>query len=217
MTSDSASHYTPLVESDADRVRGGTSHMLRKILFTSLLVTLLAAGTASAQYSVVVTPGEVTPGSTISVVGDGCAPGSEVSITIEAAEGGEAIELASVTAGDDGTYDVDAQIPADLEPGSYTVTVTCGDQVFSETITVVEATPPTTDDTTTTTGGTTTPGGSTGGQTPGGSTGGQAPGGVAGPLPRTGSNLNGFGLVGAGLLTAGGLLLIATRRRREAI
>lgn len=192
--------------------------MLRKILFTSLLVTVLAAGTASAQYSFVVTPSEVTPGSTISIVGDGCASGAEVSITIAPAAGGDPVELAAVSAGEDGTVDVDAQIPADLEPGSYTVTMTCGDQVLSQNITVVEATTPTTPgDTTTTTTGGTTPDGPGTGQAPDGSTGGKAPAGVAGPLPRTGSNLNGFGLVGAGLLTIGGLLLIATRHRREAI
>ncbi|MBX3285534.1 MAG: LPXTG cell wall anchor domain-containing protein [Actinobacteria bacterium] len=34
-------------------------------------------------------------------------------------------------------------------------------------------------------------------------------------LPRTGSNLNGVGLVGAGLLTVGGLLVLSTRKRRR--
>ena len=36
-----------------------------------------------------------------------------------------------------------------------------------------------------------------------------------GPILRTGSDLNGLGLVGAGLITVGGVILIATSTRRH--
>ena len=36
-----------------------------------------------------------------------------------------------------------------------------------------------------------------------------------GTLPRTGSDLDRLGLMGAGLLTAGGLVLVATKSRRH--
>lgn len=177
--------------------------MLRKILFTTLLMTGLIAAPALAQYGFTVTPGEVTPGSTISIVGDGCAPGSEVTITLTSEGSDDEIVLATGTADDEGNVALEAVIPEDLAPGTYTVSMVCGEHVLTQTLTVVEATDGTT--TTTTEPGTTPGGGGTGG------------GGPAGPLPKTGSNLNGFGLTGAGLLVAGGLLLVATRRRREAL
>ena len=39
--------------------------------------------------------------------------------------------------------------------------------------------------------------------------------GTTGPIVRTGSDLNGLGLLGAGLLTLGGLILVATKTRRH--
>jgi hypothetical protein len=40
-------------------------------------------------------------------------------------------------------------------------------------------------------------------------------GGSTAPIVRTGSDLNGLGLAGAGLITVGGIILIATRSRRH--
>lgn len=202
MTHAASTHYTPDVETDPGGVREGTIHMLRKILFATLLMTGLAAAPALAQYGFTVTPGEVTPGSTISITGEGCEPGSEVTIGLSAEGSDDVVTLATTTADDQGDVLLDATIPEDAAPGTYSVSMTCGDHVLSETITVTEASDgePTT---TTTAAPTPTTGGDSGGS--------------SGPLPQTGSNLNGFGLTGAGLLAAGGVLLVATRRRREAL
>lgn len=61
--------------------------------------------------------------------------------------------------------------------------------------------------------------GGQGGQNPGQATqgnvgGGNVGGGNTGRLPRTGSDLDRLGLLGAALLATGGLFLVATKRRR---
>lgn len=153
--------------------------MLRKVLIGALMLTALVAGPAAAQYpDFAITPGTVNVGGNATFQGSGCAPGSTVTITID----GKVV--ATVTA--DASGDYNGSSVADMAPGTYTVTATCGDVVRTTPLTVrsVAVTPP-------------PPGGGTGGTS----------------LPRTGSNTNTMALVGAGLLLLGGGAILATRKR----
>jgi len=171
--------------------------MLRKLIVATAVLVALAASPAAAQYTFVVTPGTVSPGATVNASGGGCSPGSDVSITLAPAaakaRAATGTEVATGTADDEGNFNIAFQVPAGTAPGEYVVTATCGGQVQSQTITVQEAPSPST-------GGGTVPTRTQGG----------------GSLSTTGSNLNGVGLVGAGLLTAGGLVLVVAKRRRTA-
>ncbi|CAN5548984.1 hypothetical protein BH10ACT1_BH10ACT1_37350 [soil metagenome] len=181
--------------------------MVRKVLFGALLIVGLFAGTAAAQYDpLVVTPGEVVEGGTVTVTGQGCQANEAVTITLFPGDatgqdtfppasskastravptGG--IQVATTTTDENGNFTVTFTLPAGATPGEYTVQATCGSVVQSELITVV---------------------GATAAPIPG------VPASPSGNLPRTGSNVDAMGLVGAGLLAAGGLVLLGTRKRR---
>lgn len=74
------------------------------------------------------TPG---PGDTVTISGESCAIGAEVTITLA----GE--EVATATVGDDGTFTATFEVPADAAPGDYEVEVIgCGAEVLGTTITV---------------------------------------------------------------------------------
>lgn len=172
--------------------------MIRKILITALAMMALVAAPAAAQYEpIVVQPGRVPPGGTVTVTGSACAPGDTVVITLQA-DGPAAIRsaplqaepvvVATVTADAEGNFSASFVVPADAKLGWYTVTATCGSITRHKRIQVAEADTP----------ATTVP------SKPGGN------------LPKTGSNLNGFGLAGAGLLAVGGLFLLAANKRRTA-
>lgn len=155
--------------------------MLRKVLIGALMLTALFAAPAAAQYpDFAITPGTVNVGGNATFQGSGCAPGSTVTITID----GKVV--ATVTA--DASGDYNGSFKADLAPGTYTVTATCGDVVRTSPLTVrsVAVTPP------------------------------ARPGTGGGSLPRTGSNSNVMALVGAGLLVLGGGAVLATRKRTVA-
>jgi hypothetical protein len=163
------------------------------MLIGAALLIALAAAPAAAQYPFNVTPGTVLPGGAVTVSGQGCEPGAEVTIVMTEAPAqkavGDVVFTTTVTADENGAFTVTFNVPADTPVGTYLVTAECGDGVvFSAYIDVVSPTTPTT--------------------TPGG-------GSSTGPIVRTGSDLNGLGLVGAGLITVGGVILIATRTRRH--
>lgn len=187
--------------------------MIRKILLVMsgvfALVALVAAP-ASAQYpDITVSPGTVGPGGTVTVTGQGCSPGEPVTISLRpsAEDADRAIPaagavVATTTADENGDFSADFVIPADAQPGSYDVVVECGGitRVAGLVLVADDATPPPS------TPAPTDPGGQ--GSNNGGS--------GSGNLPGTGSNLNGYGLLGAGLLTIGGLFLLGARNRRSA-
>ncbi len=187
--------------------------MLRKMLTGALLLIALAASPAAAQYDTVgVSPGTVSPGGTVTLTGQACLPNVEVTILLVPGAGKAkstkvtnvppgGIQVATTMADAQGYFTVTFKVPADLAPGTYHFEVTaphpeefpagCFSSVESATITVASP-------------GTTVPGGGgTGGGTGGGG------------LVHTGSNLDRMGLIGAGLLVTGGLLLVATKRRRH--
>jgi hypothetical protein len=167
--------------------------MFRRMLIGAVLLVALMAAPAAAQYDFTVTPGTVEPGGPVTVTGEGCSPGAEVTITLtqisDARAIGDTIVVATVIADENGAFTVTFDIPEGTAVGTYEVAAICdGEQVASAIIDVVDpgtatttpATPPDDD------------------------------------IVRTGSDLNGLGLLGAGLITAGGIVLIATKARRHA-
>lgn len=162
--------------------------MVRKMLLGAFALVALVATPAAAQYDFVVTPGTVTLGGDITVAGEGCTPGDEVSITLtqlsEATTNravGDAVVVATTTADGEGEFTVTFPVPDGTTPGTYEVEAFCsGYSVGSSIIEIVG---------------------------PGG--------GGGGTIVRTGSDLNGLGLLGAGLLTGGGIILLATKSRRN--
>lgn len=162
--------------------------MVRKMVLGALVLVAAFATPAAAQYNpFVVSPGDVLSGGLVNVQGSGCAPAEVVQITLTPASGGDAVVVATVTADENGSYSTSFEVPDGADLGAYAVSASCGNGVNGQQINVVPATIP--------------PGSGTGG---------------GGSLPRTGSDLNGLGLIGAGLLTAGGLVLVATKQRRHA-
>lgn len=168
--------------------------MFRKMLLGVAALILLSAAPAAAQYNITVTPDTLEPGGVATVTGEGCAPGADVTVTLTQISAqraiGEPIEVGSGQANEDGEYAVDIEIPADADPGVYEISVFCdGAFVESAQITVAGPGTPTT----------------------------QPPaGGGDDDIVRTGSDLDGLGLLGAGLLVGGGIVLFATRNRRHA-
>ena len=183
--------------------------MVRKMLMLAAALVVLMAVPASAEYGFGVDPGTVSPGGVFTVSGKGCAPGSTV--TIRVIEGssqravGDVILTVTTTTDENGEFSIDITLPANTPVGTYTVEARCpvnpnldpndpsiqgtvvdGELIFSSEITVVA------------------PGGGGGG----------GEGVDQGDIVRTGSDLNGLGLVGAGLLAVGGLVLVASKRRR---
>lgn len=167
--------------------------MFRRMLIGAVLLTALFAAPAAAQYPFNVSPGTVVAGGSLTVSGQGCEPGAEVTISMVEASPqravGDVIFTATVTADENGNFTYTFTVPAGTPVGTYEVKAECGNGVvYSAFVDVVDATTPTT--------------------TPGG--------GSTAPIVRTGSDLNGLGLAGAGLITVGGIILIATRSRRHA-
>ena len=167
--------------------------MFRRMLIGAALLVALAAAPAAAQYPFNVSPGTVVAGGAVTVSGKGCSPGAEVTITVtEAAASdrapGDVILTTTVIADENGAFTVTFEIPEGTPVGRYRVSASCdGTEVAASFIDVVDpATTPTT------------------------------PGSGSEPIVRTGSDLNGLGLAGAGLITVGGIILIATRTRRHA-
>lgn len=167
--------------------------MFRRMLIGALLLVALMAAPAAAQYDFTVTPGVVEQGGAVTVSGQGCSPGAEVTITLtqltDARAIGDTIVVATVIADENGEFTVTFDIPEGTAVGTYEVAATCDGQEVRSAI--IEVVGPST--------ATTTPG------TP-----------PDDDIVRTGSDLNGLGLLGAGLITAGGIVLIATKARRHA-
>ncbi|MCU1353203.1 MAG: hypothetical protein JWM05_2412 [Acidimicrobiales bacterium] len=125
--------------------------MAKRLLIPTVLalgvIMTLFAGTASADYepggSQVLGSSSGPPGSSVSVSGTGCPAGSTVTTTFGSTVVGTTV--ASPT----GTFDLTIVVPADTDPGTYTITSTCGDVELTSSFTVTGAdegvvTPPTT-------------------------------------------------------------------------
>lgn len=182
--------------------------MFKKMLMLAAVLVIGATAPASAQYpEIVVNPGSITPGGSVSVSGKYCNPNENVTVTLrpvaaaDRALPAEGIVVATTVANEEGEFNTSFNVPADATPGSYEVVVNCGgtERIVPIEVLSQNVTPPSTPPT-----------------TPGGGGNGSSGGSGSGELPRTGSDLNGFGLVGAGLLTAGGLFLLGARKRRSA-
>ena len=178
--------------------------MFRKMLIGAAMLVVAAAAPAAAQtYDANVSPGTVVAGQEVTLSGEGCVPGSTISVKVTQRATGTIIFTGSDVTDSKGEYTFKFRMPANAAPGWYDLEARCpngalhangreagvaegNDLVWRLEILVVADTP------------TTTPGG-----------------GATAPIVRTGSDLNGLGLVGAGLITVGGIILIATRSRRH--
>ncbi len=161
--------------------------MIRRVLAIAALLLLVPATAAYAQYN----PGQpgfiITPSTTTA--------GAQVSFVGEGCPANSTVTftnngvtIATGTAGADGKFAVPATVPSSWAPGAYTITATCGTVVMSNVLTVVAE---------------------TSGVIPGTS------GTTSGSLPTTGANSMRLVQVAFGLLAVGGLIVLATRRRRE--
>ena len=166
--------------------------MFRRMVIGALLLLAVVAAPASAAYDFNVSPGEVSPGGAVTVSGKGCQPGAEVTITLtqtSAAKAiGDTITVATGVTDENGEFTIEFQVPEGTAAGTYRVAALCdGTEVAAANITVMEPSTPST----------------------------TAVGTSTGPIVRTGSDLNGLGLAGAGLIAVGGIILLATRSRRH--
>lgn len=164
--------------------------MLKKILIVAVALVALMGAPAAAQYgdtfSATISNTNPGPGETVTIEGS-CSVGEEVEVTLDMATTARAAQvLGTIVVDADGTFSGPVTIPADLAPGTYTVTATCGGEVLSIDITVGDSTTPTPPDQ----GGT-------------------------GPLARTGADGTSTLLkVAGGLVLAGAAFaLVATKRR----
>ncbi len=157
---------------------------MKKVLLVAVAIVALWASPAAAQYgpdfTATLSASNVRPGSTV-VVDGSCSAGGSVVVALGSRT------LGSTTVGADGLYSVSITVPQ-LDRGSHTLRVSCGEQVRQLSFTVGAA------------GGATTPSPSTG----------------SGALVRTGSDTGTLLRVGAVLLLAGAVLVVAVRRRGDA-
>lgn len=166
--------------------------MIRKIFIGATLLVALFAAPAAAQYApLVVTPTVVSALEKVSVSGQGCAPNEEVIVYLVP---GDTSATDGIPAGaiEVGRTTADAT-------GNFTLTFTVPSGTAVGVYTVTASCGTLDQNATIEVIATAV--------TP--------PPSTPPTLPRTGSNLNGAGMVGAGLLAAGGLVLLASRKRRS--
>ncbi len=176
--------------------------MLKKTFVLSAAVLgflAFAAGPAASQdpgypdtdvFSASIDDTTVEPGQTVTISGV-CEAGDEVGVSI-VGEG----TIGTIPVADDDSFSGEVTIPSDLDPGTSTIVVTCGDAELSIDITV------------------SADGAGGNGNGGGGGAGGNGVDIVDGALPRTGSPAETLVKVGGGLLLAGAAVaLFATKRR----
>ncbi|CAN5528248.1 hypothetical protein BH20ACT2_BH20ACT2_15350 [soil metagenome] len=165
--------------------------MLATVL-AALVVALMVAPAVAQTYpppaeGITISNTTVVPGQSVTVTATGYAPGTAVGFVFLS----DPVDLGSVTADANGVARLTFNVPADADPGEHTVTASGlgadgSPLVQSVNLTVVG---------------------------PDGAAGGQGTG--RRPLPRTGTDASiGLGQLGAGLLAAGGIAVLAARKRR---
>lgn len=77
--------------------------------------------------------GALPPGADVPLEGDGCPPGGPVEVLLADDVVGTAV------AGDDGSFSVTLELPAEITPGRYPVTVQCGETSTDTSLDVVLA------------------------------------------------------------------------------
>ncbi len=169
----------------------------------AVLVLIGFSGVAGAQYEPgddvleFDFPSQVQAGGEITVNGNCSIPGEDVTFTL-----GD-VTLGTTTPDENGDFSATFTVPADLSPGTYTLTGTCGDQlVATGEVEVLGA------------GGGNSGGGGGNGGTTGGTSGGSVNTGST-PLARTGFDARPVATLGAAALVLGGAALYGSRRRRS--
>lgn len=212
--------------------------MLRKLIAATTAFVVLAAAPASAQYpDLVVTPYRVVVGATVTVSGKQydfnatitiimrrIPVGGQASSAPTGGAGGDGfarsaggasvatpnlvtdefdagVVVASINSNAEGAFSTTFVVPTPATPGLYEIVASSPSVQLSGEIQVVEASSISQDNDFGS-------GSGIGSDSDRGSS--------SGDLPGTGSNLNGVGLVGAGLLVVGGLVLLFTRKRQVA-
>jgi LPXTG-motif cell wall-anchored protein len=178
--------------------------MVKRLLLVAGLTVglLLGTGSAGAQqyppepFFLAVSDSTVVPGQTITVTGHETPGATSVTFTFFSV----AQSLGSTTPDANGDFSASVTIPSDATLGNHTITGTdnTGREV-SASVTVVAAGEGDDDD-----------------EAVAAAPGAAAPGAEAGALPRTGDDSLPLLRVGALLLALGGVLVLLTRRRREA-
>lgn len=180
---------------------------MKKLLFVAItaLVLSVAALPASAQYNpmfITVNPTAVescgTDTGTVTVNAGYFEPGSNVVVTLQS----DPVTLGTVVAGATGTITATYNLPANVTAGSHSVTATGTSLETGLTESVTAAIT------------VTIPAGCVSNQNVTSSTASTTTGG--GNLPRTGGDFGIVAAVGAGLLVAGGLIVMANRKRSAA-
>jgi LPXTG-motif cell wall-anchored protein len=166
----------------------------RMLVLGALLVTVMAtvaisATAASAQY-VPGTPGVIVdPGST-TVGGTVTVTGTGCPANVPVTIKIGTVTVGTFTSNDAGNFSEKITLPPGIAPGQYTVHALCGDLDLTAVLSVT-ALPPTTVVATTTATTTT--------------------------LPKTGTDSGAWVKIGLSLVAVGGLLVLATRRRRSLV
>ena len=116
--------------------------VLGALLVTTMATLAITATTASAQYvpgtpGIIVDPGSVTVGGTITVQGTGCP--ANVTVTIKIGT----VVVGTATSNDAGNFTFHVTLPPSIKPGQYTVHALCGDLDLTAVLSV-SALPPTT-------------------------------------------------------------------------
>jgi LPXTG-motif cell wall-anchored protein len=164
--------------------------VIRRILVLSAVLMVALTGTAHAQY----VPGEpgitVDPGTVVvggTIEVQGSGCPRDTEVKIYV---GDTLVATTTTAANDGTgsFDVkDIVLPPSLGPGEYTVHAKCGTLDLTSVLSISAVAPTST-----------------------------VP--ATGTLPKTGSDTTGIlGQIGIGLVAVGGLVVLVTRRRRQAV
>ncbi len=107
--------------------------MLKKILIVATALVALMSAPAAAQYgdvlSATVSNTNPQPGEDVTIEGT-----CQAADTVEVALEGES--LGTIPVADDDTFSGSVTIPSDLDPGTYTLTASCGGEVLGIEITV---------------------------------------------------------------------------------
>src|SRR5689334_8855132 len=106
--------------------RGRGISMIRKMLIGAAMLVVAAAAPAAAQtYTANVSPGTVVAGQEVTVSGEGCVPGSTVTVKVTQRSTGNQIFSGTDVTDSKGNYTFKFKMPSDAAPGWYDLEARC--------------------------------------------------------------------------------------------